>query len=127
MRTWVTHPDNADWLRRMLQPATRTDYGIVQRIEFPPEIMTDWRMDRTKPSGLYGLPDGRIVDLADVRADFGFISYGPEDIWYLVGMGIVHEIRVPLAIERCKPMFPVFHAVGIPIGNLKGIMIHGTA
>lgn len=52
-------------------------------------------MSRDKPSGKYRLPDGSIVVEVDFALRTKFVTYGPEDLWWLVagGQRVVHELR----------------------------------
>lgn len=94
MKTIWTHPDNAEILRRRLHEEDLTTRGSPApfMLTWPDwSIKTNNLLERERHSGKYILDDGRIVEKNDVRLVSRFVSYGPEDIHFLLYAGLIRE------------------------------------
>lgn len=100
----IAHPDNITLLRdRIDQEAVHLTVGTwaaTQAVQF----VASPYMDRTKKTGRYILPGGRVVERDRVRVTEGrFIEYGPEDIPELLRRGIISEEEELLFYQMNTP------------------------
>ena len=84
----VCHPDNLTVLRKQVD-AGRFDDPRSMWNDFV--IQTNSAMQREKPTGKYRLPDGRIVERDQIKLSERFTEYGPEDLDWLLLVGLVTE------------------------------------
>jgi len=88
MPTIVCHPDNADAMLASLERTqTVKPYSFLGGFDVRP----DPYMEKTRKSGKYVLPGGEVVEKQDIVVRERFITYGPEDLGWLLWMGIVTE------------------------------------
>ena len=99
MKTIVTHPANFQLLTSTMSSVAARDIdSLTGGMPYLPDfrIRVDPLMERDKPTGRFVLPDRRAVERDQVRVDERFVVYGPEDIEYLLYVGVIHEEREPL-------------------------------
>lgn len=130
MKSLVTHPDNAAWLRAQLDKQDQAEqargFGCIGLMpSWGIEIRENPLMDRDKPSGKYKLPDGRILAKAEFVLRERFIEYGPEDIPSLVWLGVIVELREPLFYE-VDSMFRSRFDFGPMIHMPRSLLINGA-
>jgi len=104
MKTIVTHPDNVNWLQAKLEAEERKSnpdsfHGFFSPLLFSFTIKPNPNIERDKATGRYKLFDGRTVAKADICIRTKFITYGPEDIDWLLSMGLITEERERLFYE----------------------------
>ena len=90
MPTIICHPDNFEALKRKVDKGEFTRPGFTFA-DF--RVATSSAMERDKPSGRYKLPGGRIAEKADIIVEDRFVTYGPEDLEWLLYAGIMSEER----------------------------------
>ena len=94
MKTIWTHPDNAEILGQRFFKEDIESRGTPSPFlpfRFDWHIKTNPHLERQRHSGKYILGDGRVVAKEDVRLVSRFVSYGPEDIHFLLYAGLIHE------------------------------------
>lgn len=90
----VTHPDNMDAIRSFIQKWFAENYPQESfRWGWPAwlTIQTNKDMDRYAPSEKIRMPDGRIVKREDFVWPTRFVTYGPEDLRWLMWSGVIDE------------------------------------
>lgn len=110
------HPDNLEAVKKRLN-AGEFD-GRVDRWSMVPPSFTlraDPHIERTKPSGKFILPSGEVVERHNVVVEDRFVTYGPEDVDWLVMAGVLrHEMTINVVVMKDSPWrlrmwdFPVF-------------------
>lgn len=104
------HPDNVEAMRKGLH-SLKAQVGDNIHIEFnakyiPIEIVPSDLIPKGEPTGLYILPNGAKVEREDIRIVEGFVTYGPEDLRYLLYSGKV-KVDIQIAayvIDGPSPM-----------------------
>lgn len=105
----MMHPSVLELLKRqtdvLRRPLTPPPFSCVDRL-CGLAIYTDERMDRDKPTGRYlvprilsGLMNLRPTDRDRVRVESPFVTYGPEDIPWLLYADLIREERKPHFVE----------------------------
>ena len=95
----LTHPENAKWLKAELQ---KHGADIDPRLKGadpwpssvwkePIEIVMQSHLKKWTETGNYILPDRRIVPESGVRVVDRFVEYGPEDIDWLLFVGVIKK------------------------------------
>ena len=92
MPVLITHPDNLATLKRQIDDGQHDNGQFMPAID----VRTNGHMDRDKPTGRFILPGGRVVDRDAVSVEERFVSYGPEDVEFLLFAGIIREERKAL-------------------------------
>ncbi len=106
-RLILTHPDNVELIRRQLdggEDGISRLYGL--------ELRGVPYLDRTKWTGKYVLPDGRVVEAKDVVVPWGrFAEWTEADISWLLVRGIVRKDMEMLVYELDdRPLFDMLTA-----------------
>ncbi len=104
------HPDNVEAMRKGLH-RLKARVAENMHIEFNPEyipieiVPCDF-IPKGELTGLYILPNGAKVKREDIRIVEGFVTYGPEDLRYLLYSGKV-KVDIQIAayvIDGPSPM-----------------------
>lgn len=111
MRVYVTHPDNAKWLRKELHKIFETEKKpfdinnpFAIDVSYPPfQIRESAYLNRDTLTGRYILPTGEVVEKENIRIVSRFHEYGPEDLELLLFAGLVQEERTRLFYEVNPP------------------------
>ena len=93
MKTIITHPDNVEslyWMKSKHESGPPCLFGI--------QFRTDPYMEKDKATGRYIAPDGKSVFADEVCVEERFVTYGPEDIHYLLARGIITDEREALYV-----------------------------
>lgn len=81
----ICHPDNIKAVAKLAQ-----NFSFRENTFFAEFVVTaDPRLEREQPSGKYILPGGEIVLPESICVTKPFITYGPEDIDWLLYAGII--------------------------------------
>lgn len=107
MRVYVTHPDNAKWLKAELRKKFGKDRRLFDinnpfaiDVSYPPfQIKESAYINRDTLTGRYVLQSGEIVKRENIRIVSRFHEYGPEDLELLLFAGLVQEERTRLFYE----------------------------
>jgi hypothetical protein len=104
------HPDNVEAMRKGLR-RLKARVAENMHIEFNPEyipieiVPCDF-VPKGEPTGLYILSNGAKVKRDDIRIVEGFVTYGPEDLRFLLYSGKV-KVDIQIAayvIDGPSPM-----------------------
>lgn len=119
--TIVVHPDNLELTRNSFRKCKEFVSEIEGVICIRPTKSSldlalirfhgESSMERTKETGKFVLPGGRVVPAEKVSVVKGFITYGPEDLSWLLYAGIVTpEVIYPsyMINDRFDMDSPVF-------------------
>lgn len=104
------HPDNVEAMRKGLR-SLKVQVAWNMHIEFNPEYIhveiIPWDVvPKGEPTGLYVLPNGAKVEREDIRIVERFVTYGSEDLRYLLYSGKV-KVDIQIAayvIDGPSPM-----------------------
>lgn len=125
----MCHPDNLELVKKLPQIVNiqiETDekgFWLWDSLEF----RTSQYMEKDRPSGRYILPDGSRVLKEDVVVQEKFEVYGPEDVWYLLWIGLIKEEREPLFYLTDPMKFPTFNVrVGPVFMNPRSFIKFGS-
>lgn len=92
IRVYV-HPDNAEAFRRKIRQLTvpvASNMDLTFKLDYMPiEIITLDSVPKGEPTGFYILRDGTKVKAEELRIVERFVTYGPEDLRYLIYSGKV--------------------------------------
>lgn len=109
VRVYV-HPDNVEAFRkgmRRLKARVAQNMHIEINPEYIPiEIVPCDIIPKGEPTGLFVLPNGDKVDRKLIHIVEGFVTYGPEDLRYLLYSGKV-KVDIQIAayvIDGPSPM-----------------------
>lgn len=108
----LCHPRNYEAVQKVL----RDRYAVSRRDRAPDgatvlglplhglpfEVRTSEYLDVDRPTGRYVLPGGKVVPANQVKLRTRFVTYGPEDIHWLLFSGVIREERemVVYALEE---------------------------
>lgn len=95
MKRILTHPDNV----HLIRGAVERDIG---RLGY--KIQTDSCMPKYGPNKRIKLPDGRFVDRDAFSLKCGCVTYGPEDLTWLMWAGVIEERLEPLYYIIDEPL-----------------------
>ena len=129
MKTIVTHPANFHLLQSTMSGVAARDIdSLTGGIPFQPgfSIRASSSMERDRPTGRFVLPNGRAVNRDQVRVYEPFVSYGPEDIEYLLYSGWIDEEREPLFYIMDDTTWPMRIDLG-PIVHEPRAVIYGAS
>lgn len=89
-----THPDNVKAIKK------RLDSGEYDRGHLFPSftLRANPMLERDKPTGRFVLPCGKVVERGGVVIEDRFVTYGPEDVEWLLMAGAIREEREILVI-----------------------------
>lgn len=104
------HPDNVEAMRKGLR-SLKARVAENMHVEFNPEyipieiVPCDF-IPKGELTGLYVLPSGAKVKREDIRIVEGFVTYGPEDLRYLLYSGKV-KVDIEMVAMMIDDMFPM--------------------
>ncbi len=90
LTTIISHPENLKALEARLSGEPLLDQELF-RATF--RLQPNSCMAIDEPTGKYRQPDGIVARPSEIRVNYKFFSYGPEDIEYLKYAGIITEVR----------------------------------
>lgn len=126
------HPVNAHKLREQIERdrrhmGLRSFAAIPSWTFFGMEIVEDPSIPIDRPTGKYVLPGGEVVDREHVRVKTRWVSYGPEDLDWLIYAGLVKDER-ELVYQKFNDFeFTVRSNFGTVISQPRGLLYRGSA
>lgn len=92
-KTIVAHPDNIAALEKAIHRGEfdPPDRGMLWSSAFT--IRADPHMEKDKPTGKYKTPSGKLITRDQIRFRSKYITYGPEDLHWLLAAGHLTEER----------------------------------
>ena len=102
LTTIVSHPQNLKALEDRLKKEPELDQQLFKATF---RLQPNSSMPIDEPTGKYRQPDGIVARPSEIRINYKFFSYGPEDLEFLKYAGIITEVRRA-----------VFYVMGAPPG-----------
>lgn len=104
------HPDNVEVFRNGMQrlhAQVAENAHIEFNLEYMPiEIVPSDFVPKGEPTGLYILPNGAKVKREDICIVERYLTYGPEDLRYLLYSGKV-KVDIEMVAMMIDDMFPM--------------------
>ena len=126
-KTLITHPDNVPILK---QAAHKWLAGHFPKDElswgWPPflNVKTNKYMDRYGPAKRVRLPNGTAIDRESFVMRCGPVTYGPEDLKWLMWAGVIQEQLEPVFYIVDEPeIFRVFQNFGSFMPDTRRVLI----